>query len=212
MPDMKTPAIDCLIFDLNDTLVRGLSGVEETLTGMVGTKKDDILSCLRDDEMLPFLLGQSSKDAYLRAIITKHSWDLELAVLKSVVRKNFDRVISGMDVLVQDLSRVYPLFLLSDQGREWAEYVEERHAFIRLFRQKFYSFAMGRRKTEIDTYRSVLDLIGYAAERCLFIDDRERFVRQAEAAGMQAIVFHDSGQLREELRRKGINAVGEVVG
>ena len=42
------------------------------------------------------------------------------------------------------------------------------------------------------------------AASCLFVDDFSPKIEAAENAGMQGIVFHDAGQLREELKARGI--------
>ena len=46
--------------------------------------------------------------------------------------------------------------------------------------------------------------VGVLAASCLFVDDFPPNIEAAENAGMQGIVFHDAGQLREELKARGI--------
>ena len=198
-----------IIFDLNDTLVRGLTGVEEELSLQVDTPKDKILECLRDDKMLGFLLGETSEDEFLGYVIRKNSWGIDLNELKRMVRRNFDYVIDGMDELVKELSSHYDLVLLSDQGKEWAEYVEEHHAFIRLIPHRFYSCDYGIRKTGKEIFELVLKRLGCGNQECLFIDDRERFLKMAEAVGIPSIEFKNVMQLRDELDKHGVLCVKE---
>ena len=39
--------VKCIIFDLADTLVRGLTGIENELVNYIPLQKDQILSCFR---------------------------------------------------------------------------------------------------------------------------------------------------------------------
>ncbi len=193
-----------IIFDLNDTLVRGLTGVEVELATRVHTCQDKILECLRDDKMLGFLLGATSEDEFLGYVIGKNSWHIELAELKRIIRRNFDVVVDGMDRLVQELALQYDLVLLSDQGKEWAEYVEAHHEFIKLLGRRFYSCDLGIRKTGKEIFELVLQRLGCRNTECLFIDDRERFTKVAEEVGIPSIQFRNVNQLRAELRKREI--------
>lgn len=196
--------IRCLIFDLNDTLVRGLTGVEEALAPVLGIEKAEILPALRSDEMLPFLLGEAGEDEYLRAAIAAHAWRIDLDLLKRLIRANFAHAVPGAAALVRHLSGRYELALLSDDGREWAAYKEATHAFLALFARKFYSFDLKSRKTDPRTFRTVLEALGRGPEECLFIDDRQRFLDAAQEAGLAGIRFEDSPSLRERLSEIGI--------
>ena len=53
-------------------------------------------------------------------------------------------------------------------------------------------------------YQALFDKFDLTAASCLFVDDFPPNIEAAENAGMQGIVFHDAGQLREELKARGI--------
>ena len=59
-------------------------------------------------------------------------------------------------------------------------------------------------KPETAIYQALFDKFDLTASSCLFIDDFPPNIEAAENAGMQGIVFHDAGQLREELKARGI--------
>jgi hypothetical protein len=57
--------IQCIIFDLADTLIRGLTGIEELLAEKyLSTPKEQILACFRGEEMGEFLIGNRSETEY----------------------------------------------------------------------------------------------------------------------------------------------------
>ena len=59
-------------------------------------------------------------------------------------------------------------------------------------------------KPEAAIYQALFDKFDLTAASCLFVDDFPPNIEAAENAGMQGIVFHDAGQLREELKARGI--------
>ena len=61
------------------------------------------------------------------------------------------------------------------------------------------------RKTTAQKKHALRMAIGIlTASSCLFVDDFPPNIEAAENAGMQGIVFHAAGQLREELKARGI--------
>ena len=58
---------------------------------------------------------------------------------------------------------------------------------------------VGTRKPEPEIYALTLARLGLPAEACAFVNDLEVNVEAARAAGMQGVVFRDTGQTIAEL-------------
>ena len=89
---------------------------------------------------------------------------------------------------------------LNNEARETNEF---RFANFRLrehMKVAFTSCYMGIRKPDAIIYRRTLGILGTAAERSLFIDDRLENVAAAAAAGMKAIRFTGAEALRRDLQ------------
>ncbi len=200
--------IRTILFDLSDVLVVGLTGLGDTLRGRLPYTATEILAQFRSPPMSDFLLGSITEDAYLRRVMQEFGWDIDLAELKNSIRRHFDQTVPGMVEIVAALAKYYPLYLLSDHGREWIEYIESRHVFLGSFSQRFYSFSLHTRKNNPTTYRSILPVMGCDPHECLFIDDRHLFLDAANEVGLQTILFRDSRQLLRDLRRFGITLSG----
>jgi HAD superfamily hydrolase (TIGR01509 family) len=194
--------INAIIFDLSDTLVAGLTGAGARLEKLLPYSGDEILRQLRGDEMLPFILGRCTEDEYLASLARAHNWPPAIDEIKAVIREHFRSAIPGAREMVLDLAGRHPLYLLSDHGREWAEYIEAQHDFLALFRRRFYSFELHMRKNSAGTYGRVVRMIGASPQECLFIDDRRAFLDAAKEAGLQTLPFEDPAQV--------MNAVGEL--
>ncbi len=196
--------IRALLFDLSDVLVVGLTGIGARLQTALPYSADEILGQLRGDAMLNFLLGYCSEEEYLGRVKAEHSWEPEVDAVQAIIRQHFKTAVPGAAEMVARLAGDYPLYLLSDHGREWARYIEAEHAFLSLFTKRFYSFDLHLRKNNPEVYREVLRQIGVPADECLFVDDRAGFLAAAGQAGLAGILFQNSDQLRSKLREHSI--------
>jgi FMN phosphatase YigB (HAD superfamily) len=196
--------IRALLFDLSDVLVVGLTGIGARLQTILPYPADEILRQLRGDAMLDFLLGYCSEEEYLGRVKHDYGWEPDIDQIKAIIRQHFKTAIPGAGAIVASLAKDYPLYLLSDHGREWARYIEAEHAFLGLLRRRFYSFELHLRKNNPEVYREVLRQIGVPAAECLFIDDRPGFLAAASQAGLAGIQFEGSEQLRSRLAEYSI--------
>jgi glucose-1-phosphatase len=196
--------IRTLLFDLSDVLVVGLTGIEARLQAILPYPSGEILGQLRSDAMLDFLLGYCSEEEYLGRVRRAYGWEPDVDQIKAVIRQHFKTAMPGAGEMVASLARDYPLYLLSDHGREWARYIEAEHAFLSLFTRRFYSFELHLRKNNPEVYREVLRQIGVPAAECLFVDDRAGFLAAASQAGLTGILFENCGQLKNKLREHSI--------
>jgi len=191
--------IRAILFDLSDVLVVGLTGIEARLQAYLPYPGDEILRQLRSDAMLDFLLGYCSEEEYLGRVKHDYGWELSIDQIKAIIRQHFKTAIPGAGEIVASLAKDYPLYLLSDHGREWARYIEAEHTFLGLFTRRFYSFDLHLRKNNPEAYREVLRQTGVPAAECLFIDDRPGFLAAAGQVGLAGILFEAGDQLRSKL-------------
>jgi FMN phosphatase YigB (HAD superfamily) len=206
-----TQVVECIIFDLSEVLIAGLKGTEKALSRQLSMPPEEILSCFEGRAFGQLLVGSISEERYLRNVIAKGKWRIEVATLKAVIRRNFHSTVPGTIGIVENLGRGYELALLSDHAREWIAYIETVHPFLDLFEHTFYSFALGATKQQASTFERVLDMIGVPPGRCLFIDDNATNIRVAEAVGIPSIRFLDVTQLAVELDRALNGGESQVV-
>jgi FMN phosphatase YigB (HAD superfamily) len=203
-PRPPTDMTQAFIFDLSDVLVVGLTGIGDRLEPYLPYSAKEILRQLRSGSMLPFLLGEITEEEYLLKVLGEFGWSLGVEDLKAVVREHFRTPIPGSSEIVAALAQAYPLYLLSDHGREWASYIEGVHPFLALFQRRFYSFDLHMRKNDPLTYREVLRQIREEPANCLFVDDKDEFLRAGAEVGLSTLIFKGSHQLRRELLRRSV--------
>ena len=100
-------------------------------------------------------------------------------------------------------ARGYTLYLLSNASRRQHDYWPDIPG-SECFSGTLISADVHLLKPEAAIYQALFDKFDLTAASCLFVDDFPPNIEAAENAGMQGIVFHDAGQLREELKARGI--------
>ena len=116
---------------------------------------------------------------------------------------DFRECVKVMDVVRELKARGYTLYLLSNAARRQHTYWHDIPG-SECFSGTLISADVHLLKPEAAIYQALFDKFDLTASSCLFIDDFPPNIEAAENAGMQGIVFHDAGQLREELKARGI--------
>jgi putative hydrolase of the HAD superfamily len=121
--------------------------------------------------------------------------DLPAGPLAFILDEQIDpRVVA----LAERVHRRYRTALLSNAtvsyDQRWQQF-----GLVPLFDVMVNSARVGLAKPEPEVYRLTLDRLGVQPAEALFVDDKERNTRAAEALGMPSLVFSDAGQLEREL-------------
>jgi len=90
--------------------------------------------------------------------------------------------------------------ILSNMPYDHARYIEGEFDWLELFDVKVFSYAVRLAKPEPAIYEECLNRLAVPAGESLFIDDVERNVAAAKAAGINAVLFRNPADLAEHLR------------
>ena len=196
--------ITTIMFDLSEVLISGLFGLEKELSGLVGQSEESLLAPFGGENLVSLCRGEMSEDDYLAQILECEGWSTSIEDLKVVIRGNFHRQMEGMVSLVEGLSSRYTVVLVSDHAREWVEYIEGAHPFMRVFDRKVYSFYTGKTKSDPSCFPDLLSLLERKGGECVFVDDMASNVENARLAGIHGIVFQGREALEAEFSSLGI--------
>lgn len=196
-----------LIFDLSETLVYGLLGVEGRLAALLAIDPHEVLPAFGGELFQDVLCGRMTEEAYLAAVIRKAGWQVEQGMLKHAIRENMHQRVPGMEALVGELAAAgYPLVLATDHVAEWLEYLMAVHPFLGRFHPLFSSCELGSTKREQRTFERILKTLQKNPDECLFIDDNPGNIQTAGQVGLPGIQFLSEADLREKLAAHGIGA------
>ena len=95
--------------------------------------------------------------------------------------------------------------ILSNMHKDLRDYLEERFDWVRSFDYRVFSCDVGMVKPQAPIYRLVVDGLGVAPERTVFLDDRLPNIEAAAEAGLLGIVVHNvADAMREASARYGL--------
>lgn len=186
---------------MSEVIISGYHGVEKLLKQQYAIPEEEweAQRLSKNELFLDLMRGNLSEEAYLEELLQGTNWNISIDQLKEAIRSNLNRPVPGTMKIVGELKGNYQLILLSDYVKEWMKYIEERNQDLRIFDKKIISYNIGTTKSEVQTFRTVIEQTGIVADETLFIDDYEKNVKNAEAVGIHGIVFKNAEQLRKIL-------------
>lgn len=196
-----------IIFDLSEVIISGYYGVENIIEEKASISKSEFLK--RKEETLPFFLdtmrGKHTEEEYWTYFLEGTNWNASIKDLKDVIRENLNVPVEGTIELIEKLKGNYNLILLSDHVREWVDYIIENFKEITLFDYKFFSYEIGKLKTDNDCFQMIVDKLKINPKETIFIDDSIKNVMDAKKCGIDGIEFKNINQLEEELKKRNIS-------
>lgn len=194
--DKKFKVIIC---DLSDVLIKGLEGVEFSISQSVHLPVETVREKLFSYNYHPLWIGSISEDLFLGNMIQEFHWEISVNTLKNLIRQNFVEL-RGVRKIYEKLSASYKLALLSTNVKEWVDYLNRNFAFAHMFESgTYYSFDIGYTKREPEAYTLVLEKLGILCNEALLIDDSQRHIDIAKNLGIKGIRFSNQKQLTESL-------------
>ena len=106
--------------------------------------------------------------------------------------------------LIQELSRRYDVYYLSDNVQERIDVIESKYHFLNLFKDGIFSHVVGVRKPNPRIYKLALEKVGAEPSEVVFIDDKASALEPARELGMKTILFEDAETVRQKLAQMGV--------
>ncbi len=201
----KNPEIESVIFDLGNVLLNF-----DAKKSALRFAKDCGVSMTKAWEH--FFTSKTEK-AYTRGEITcREFYEHSLEVLKTPVDfKTFKHYWNdifweneGMDALLEQLKKNYPLYLISNTNKMHFDYIKKNFKILRHFKKTFPSHEVGARKPDALIYTRVLKAVKLRPEQTVFVDDKIDFIKGAREVGMYGIRFRNRDQLIRDLKKMGV--------
>ncbi len=203
--------IRAVIFDLGRVLVgldleRGLFGRLARLAAAAGA--DPVTGAYADSLYVDYATGRIPPAEFHRRLCARTGLELDFEQFVAAWCDVFVEL-PGMQPLLEQVAARLPVGLLSDTDPlHWA-HLRRRLPWLKRIAQPCLSYELGALKPEPTCYRAAARSVGQPAAACLFIDDLERNVQGARAAGMQALRFEDAQVLRRRLEQGGVLVAGD---
>src|SRR5665811_1848210 len=199
--------VEAVVFDLGNVLIAW--DPHPAIARAVGAQQ---ATCFLADEEFDFMAWNHQQDA-------GRSWDEgEAAALRShphwelairAYRANYsESLVGAMEDTVQIVRELHtagiPLFALTNWSEQLFPVARERFGFLSLFEDIIVSGQEGVAKPDPEIFAILRKRIGHSLDGCIFIDDNPANIEAAGEAGLDAILFTDTGHLREDLMVRGL--------
>ncbi len=109
--------------------------------------------------------------------------------------------------LVKRLKEIgYRVPVLANVSRKMAEYNKTKGRY-KIFKPVFLSYEIRLKKPSPKIFMYALKKLKLKPNECIFIDDKESYLKGARAVGIKTILFKNFSQLEVKLKRSGINGI-----
>jgi putative hydrolase of the HAD superfamily len=156
-----------------------------------------------DPMMAQYSIGQLDSQAFYRRLCDSCGLSLSFEQFASRWCDIFSPM-PGMDQLVNALSGKVKLGLLSDTDPLHWNYIKANFPLMSHFVRPTLSYEIGSMKPGRESYLAAAKNTEADISQCVFIDDLQKNVDGAIAAGMQAIRFENADQTRSALSQMGL--------
>lgn len=191
--------IKAIIFDLGGVLfTNGSTRFIEYLDEKSRLNKDEIHGILMGDLGNSYRLGTISKIDFWESFIKELDIDESPEALEDEWINGYE-LISETKELIDELSKKYKVYFLSDNVKERVERLNKKHNFVDWFEDGIFSHEAGVKKPDPKIYEIVLSKTGVKGEEVIFIDDRPENLPPAQALGMRTLLFESPEKLRIDI-------------
>ncbi len=196
--------ISTIIFDLNLTVV-GVR-LEDTVNkykNQLGVSKKTLFK-VAVEHWEGFETGKYGQDELARRIVASLKLSPEKGAEALRLLREDIYVVDGMEEVLRALQGKYRILMLAGDGEDFLHAKLDKFNLKRYFDEIYCTCYEGIRKIDPQIYRNVLAKEKVLAANCLFIDDNPDFIRAAQSVGLNTILFKNSVQLKEDLKKYSI--------
>ena len=200
------PGIAHVIFDLGQVLTLVDESVAvRVVSARTGRAEDEVNTAMFSPERkLPLESGFQTWAEYSAMIRSELGLDMDDDEFRDV----FTSVLTPYEPMFDIVRALAPRFKLgccsNTSGAHWDE-IRASVPVTDLFGPKVLSFEVGSMKPDQRIYRDLINACAAKPHQIVFIDDNQKNIESALAAGIQALQFTTIQQLEYDLHQLGIN-------
>lgn len=199
--------VAAVVFDLGNVLIRW--DPRPALAAAVGPDEADRFLAAADFDFGAWNAAQDAgrpfDDGEAEVAATHPHWAEHVRGYRPHFAHSLTGPVDDTVAILRDLHAAgVPLFALTNWSAETYPLARERYDFLDLFDDVVVSGAEGVAKPDPAIFAVLRERVGRPLEECVFVDDGPHNVAAAAAAGLDAILFTDTGHLRDDLRARGL--------
>lgn len=188
-----------LLLDVMDTLVRDPFW---KMPGFFDMSFEELIAVIHPTAWPEFEKGRIDEETFLGTLFADGR-DYDRAGLCALIEEHY-AYLEGIESLLGELQDAGVAMHALSNYPSWWKRIEAKLELSRYLEWSFVSCMTGYRKPHPGAYLGAARTLGVPPSGCLFVDDRERNVAAARAAGMPGLRFESASQLRGALVTEGL--------
>lgn len=196
--------IKAVIFDIGDVLITNVHIYDYIVKELHLNKKKAFPFYVQAIEELE--AGQIDETNFWVKLIEQLSINQPIPNPSPLItsHKNVKAVQNVIGIVIALKRKGYKLGLLSNTIKQHKEYIEKL-GFFKHFNIRVFSYEVKKRKPFSEIYKLALQQLNVLPEETIFIDNNDLFIKGAEKVGITGIQFINPKQLKQDLRKFGVD-------
>lgn len=149
-------------------------------------------------ELNHYMLGTLSHEQLIGNYIKSKKLDISVEEYNEVIQADITPM-EGMVKLIETLSNKYKIALATNDGNLISKYKIEKSGVLPYLSKVIASYRIRELKPHVAFYKKTLNIIEASPHECVFIDDTQQNVDEANSIGMKGILFNGILQLEKDL-------------
>jgi len=189
-----------IIFDLGGVLV----GVDyrcflNRLANALHISTTELIAQSQNGAHQDYMKGLITAEQFVDSVRKQYNQPISMERFRDIWESMIMEQDDDVTRIVTQLSKRYPLSLLSNTDPWHFNYCKSNYPVVSMFKRYFLSYECHLLKPDPNFYKLVAHELAAEATECLFIDDLEENVNAAKEVGYQVIHFKDAGALQNSL-------------
>jgi 2-haloacid dehalogenase len=206
--EVELAPVDAVVFDLGNVLISW-----DPLPAIAKTVGREEAMRFLADEAFDFMAWNYQQDAGRSwdraeevAVASYPHWESAIRAYRANFEESLVGAIGDTVQILRDLHEAeMPLYGLTNWSRELFPVARKHFDFLDLFEDIIVSGEECVAKPDPEIFEILHQRIGHSLGGCIFIDDVLLNIKAAREAGLDAILFTDTGHLREDLVVRGVS-------
>jgi HAD superfamily hydrolase (TIGR01509 family) len=148
--------------------------------------------------------GEISPEEFYRQVTKKLKAQIDYDRFYSIYNDVFSLNSPVFQLMIR-LKKNYKIVLLSNTDVMRFNFIKNKFPEIMIFDEYVLSYQVGFIKPHPQIYKEALKKAGAEAKECVFIDDREENIEEAERLGISGILMEPHTDLETVLQEKGLS-------
>ncbi len=148
--------------------------------------------------------GEISPEEFYRQVTKKLKAQIDYDRFYSIYNDVFSLNSPVFQLMIR-LKKNYKIVLLSNTDVMRFDFIKNKFPEIMIFDEYVLSYQVGFIKPHPQIYKEALKKAGAEAKECVFIDDREENIKEAERLGISGILMEPHTDLETVLQEKGLS-------